>query len=186
MEKVDKFEEYKALNERTQKLSERRQTTTQTHLTIITAIFGTIAFLIKDSGLHNWMLVLASVPLLCIGIIACTIWLGITKKLEVFLDWQYDRLRDMEAGLPGSSMILTKENTHFCEPVEGGKKEVQFHITRSLAAAVADYSLWHLWRGNGHQRLLPLAVNQTGYVKQKRVAAQRRYSLFITASCINR
>ena len=125
---MDKFEEYKLLNERAQKLSERRQTTSQIYLTISTAIFGAIAFLIKDSGLHRWALVLAAMPLFCVGILTCIIWLGIAQKLEKFLDWQYDRLREMEQEIPGSSMILTKENKYFYEPVEGGKKKFSFTL----------------------------------------------------------
>lgn len=119
---MDKFEEYKLLNERAQKLSERGQTTSQTYLTIITAIFGASAFLITDSGLHHWALVLATVPLFCVGILACRLWLGIMTKLEVFLDWQYDRLREMEEGLPGSFKIFTKENKRFFEPKKNVKK----------------------------------------------------------------
>ena len=119
---MDKFEEYKLLNERAQKLSERRQTTTQIYLTISTAIFGAIAFLIKDSGLHRWALVLTAVPLFCVGILACIIWLGIAKKLEIFLDWQYDRLREMEQEIPGNTMNLTRENKEFYEPIPGKKK----------------------------------------------------------------
>jgi hypothetical protein len=119
---VDKFEEYKLLNERAQKLSERRQTTTQTYLTINTAIFGAAAFLVKDSGLHGWALVLITLPLFTVGILACAIWLGIANKLEKFLDWQYDRLREMEQAIPGNSMILTRENQEFYEPVPGKKR----------------------------------------------------------------
>jgi polyferredoxin len=119
---MDKFDEYKWLNERAQHLSERRQTTSQTYLTITTAILGASAFLIKDSGLQGWALVLAGLPLFCIGILACRIWLGIMVKLELFLDWQYDRLREMEQEIPGSSMILTKENKHFYEPKKDKKK----------------------------------------------------------------
>jgi hypothetical protein len=119
---MDKFEEYKLLNERAQKLSERRQTTTQTYLTINTAIFGAVAFLIKDSGLRGGALVLSVLPLFLVGIIACFIWLGIAKKLEKFLDWQYDRLREMEQAIPGNSMILTRENKEFYEPTPGKKK----------------------------------------------------------------
>jgi hypothetical protein len=125
---MDKFEEYKLLNERAQKLSERRQTTTQTYLTINTAIFGAVAFLLKDSGLHGWALVLISVPLLCVGVLACSIWLGIANKLENFLDWQYDRLREMELEMPGNAMILTRENKEFYEPVPGGKKKFSFTL----------------------------------------------------------
>jgi len=119
---MDKFEEYKLLTERAQKLSERRQTTTQTYLTINTAIFGAAAFLVKDSGLQGWALVLIAIPLFAVGIIACSIWLGIANKLEKFLDWQYDRLREMEQAIPGNSMILTRENKEFYEPIPGRKK----------------------------------------------------------------
>jgi hypothetical protein len=119
---MDLFEEYKLLNERTQKLSERRQITGQTYLTIVTAIFGASAFLITDSGLHGWALVLAAIPMFCIGILACSLWLSIMTKMEIFLDWQYDRLREMEQGMPGSFMVLTKENERFYEPKKDQKK----------------------------------------------------------------
>jgi hypothetical protein len=125
---MDKFEEYKLLNERAQKLSERRQTTTQTYLTINTAIFGAVAFIIKDSGLTSWVLVLATLPLFLVGILACVIWLGIMTKLEGFLDWQYDRLREIEKEIPGSAMLLTRENKEFYEPVEGKKKKFSFTL----------------------------------------------------------
>jgi hypothetical protein len=75
-----KFEEYKLHLERVQKLSERRQTTSQIYLTLSTAIFGTISFLIKDSGLHNWALVGTAIPLFLVGILACNIWLQILKR----------------------------------------------------------------------------------------------------------
>jgi hypothetical protein len=119
---MDIFEEYKLLNERAQKLSERRQIEGQTYLTIVTAIFGASAFLIKDSGLHGWALVLAAIPMFCIGILACSLWLGIMTKMEISLDWQYDRLREMEQAMPGSFMIFTKENQRFYEPKKDQKK----------------------------------------------------------------
>ncbi len=125
---ADKFEEYKLLNERAQRLSERRQTTTQTYLTINTAIFGAVAFIVKDSGLSGWSLVLVALPLFIVGVTACFIWLGIMKKMEVFLDWQYDRLREMESEIEGSFKILTKENEFFYEPKKGGKKRFSFTL----------------------------------------------------------
>jgi hypothetical protein len=127
-----KFEEYKLHLERAQKLSERRQTTTQTYLTIITVIFGAISFLIRDSNLHKWMLVGASIPLFIVGILACGIWLGIMKKIETFLDWQYDRLREMEKEIPGGSEILIKENKRFYEPQKGKKKKFSFSLQEAL------------------------------------------------------
>ena len=125
---TDKFEEYKLHIERAQKLSERRQATTQTYLTINTAIFGAAAFIVKDSGLSGWPLVLVALPLFAVGILACFIWLGIMKKIELFLDWQYDRLREMEAGIQDGFQILTKENMHFYEPKKGGRKRFSFSL----------------------------------------------------------
>jgi ABC-type dipeptide/oligopeptide/nickel transport system permease component len=119
---MEKFEENKLLNERAQKLSERRQSTSQTYLTIITAIFGASAFLITDSALHYVALVLAAIPMFCIGILVCILWLNIMTKLEIFLDWQYDRLREMEKDLLGSFMILTNENKRFYEPKKNEKR----------------------------------------------------------------
>jgi hypothetical protein len=125
---MDKFEEYKLHVERAGKLSERRQTATQTYLAINTAIFGAVAFIIKDSGLSGWPLVFVALPLFVVGILACIIWLGIMKKMEIFLDWQYDRLREMETSLRGSFRLLTKENDFFYEPQKNGKKRFSFTL----------------------------------------------------------
>ncbi len=62
----------------------------------------------------------------CIGILVCILWLNIMTKLEIFLDWQYERLREMEKDLPGGFMILTKENKRFYEPE---KKKKRFSFT---------------------------------------------------------
>jgi hypothetical protein len=67
---MDTFEEYKVHIERTGKLSERRQTATQAYLAINTAIFGAVAFIIKDSGLSGWPLVFVALPLFVVGILA--------------------------------------------------------------------------------------------------------------------
>jgi hypothetical protein len=125
---MDTFEEYKVHIERTGKLSERRQTATQAYLAINTAIFGAVAFIIKDSGLSSWPLVFVALPLFVVGILACIIWLGIMKKMEIFLDWQYDRLREMETSLRGSFRLLTKENDFFYEPQKNGKKRFSFTL----------------------------------------------------------
>lgn len=123
-----KFEEYKLHLERAQKLSERRQTTTQAYLTISTAIFGAIAFLFKDSGLHHWALVGAAVPLLVVGIISCSIWLKIMQRIEGFLNWQYRCLREMEEDLPGSSKVLSREDKEFYSPGNRKNKALSFSL----------------------------------------------------------
>ncbi len=127
-----KFDEYKLYLERAQKLSERRQATTQTYLTISTAIFGAISFLIKDSGLHHWALVGMVLPLFAVGILACVIWLRILRKIEVFLNWQYKRLREMEKGIPGSFGLLEAENKEFYAAKVEQKKKFSFSLHEAL------------------------------------------------------
>ena len=107
---MDKFEEYKLLIERAEKLSERRQATSQIYLTVNTAIFGAIAFLVKDSGLHNQLLLWGILPMSVVGILICVIWLNIIIRLERVLSWQYGHLRRMETSMPGSEQIFIKEN----------------------------------------------------------------------------
>jgi hypothetical protein len=122
MEKVDKFEEYRLLYERAEKLSERRQTTSQIYLTINTAIFGGVAFLAKDSGFQGWILTLSFLSLFAFGILVCSIWLSILLKLEKILNWQYGQLREMEKGIPGSFQLFTKENDALYKPNKGEEK----------------------------------------------------------------
>jgi hypothetical protein len=109
METIDKFEEYKFYYDGTQKLSERRQTTTQIYLTINTALFGAIAFLVKDAGLTGWLLVGAIAPLFLFGIVICSIWKSLLANIRTFLDWKYKQLREMETAFPETSRLITKE-----------------------------------------------------------------------------
>ena len=119
---MEKFDEYKLLYERTEKYSERRQAASQTYLTINTAIFGAIAFLVKDSGLKGGSLLSAVSPLFIVGILICVIWLSIILNLEKILNWQYKQLRDLEKEMVGDINIFTKENKEFFDPGKGKKK----------------------------------------------------------------
>ncbi len=121
---MDKFEELKFLHDRTQRLSERRQTTSQTYLTINTAIFGAVAFLIKDSGLEGWNLILISLPLFGVGLLACVTWYRIIWNLESIIGWHYQQLRELEKKIPKSHMAINKEWEEFFK--QKGKKKFSF------------------------------------------------------------
>ncbi|HTP01681.1 MAG TPA: hypothetical protein VMJ64_09925 [Anaerolineales bacterium] len=116
---MDKFEELKFLHEKTETFSERRQTTTQTYLTINTAIFGALAFLAKDSGLHRWDLLLVVLPLFGVGILACIIWLRIIQKLDAIIGWHYEQLREIERSIPESHQLINKEWERFFDAKQG-------------------------------------------------------------------
>jgi len=123
---MDKFEEYKLLIERAERLSERRQNTSQIYLTVNTAIFGAIAFLIKDSGLRDKFLLWGLLPISVVGILICIIWLNIILRLENVLKWQYSQLREMELNIPGSTQLFTKEDAALYSQ---GKKHRKFSFS---------------------------------------------------------
>ena len=127
---MDKFDELKFIYERTEKLSERRQISSQIYLTINTLIFGTLAFLLKDSGLHNWNLILISLLFVGVGLLVCFIWQRITSQLELIIGWHYKQLREIEQTLPESHHLFTKEFQEFFEAKKG--KRFSFSNLESL------------------------------------------------------
>ena len=102
---MNKFDEYQFFAETTQHLSERRQAATQTYLTVNTAIFAVLAFLIKDAGFRGWNLVLVSLPLFMVGILACSIWYKIITQYKALIGWRYDQLMAIEQAMPESHQM---------------------------------------------------------------------------------
>jgi hypothetical protein len=92
-----------------EKLLDRRQDTTSFYLSVNTAILAVIGLLVKDGSLHLSWLPVAIVLLLIAGIIACWIWRSLLHQYEILLDWWYARLRELEAEMPDSSQLITRE-----------------------------------------------------------------------------
>jgi hypothetical protein len=113
---MPRFDEYTFFTENTYHLSERRQTSTQTFLTINTAIFTILAFLAKDAGFRGWPLVLVSVPLFVVGLLVCIIWSRMLAQFTALIRWRYEQLRAMEQTLPESHQMMTQEWEHFFKP----------------------------------------------------------------------
>ena len=142
---MDKFDELKFIYERTEKLSERRQISSQIYLTINTLIFGTLAFLLKDSGLHNWNLILISLLFVGVGLLACFIWHRITWQLESIIGWHYQQLREIEKTLPESHQLFTKEFREFFEKKDGQRfsfSNLESLLPRLLTGLYIVYGLF--------------------------------------------
>jgi hypothetical protein len=141
---MDKFDELKFLHDRTQRLSERRQTASQTYLTVNTAIFGALAFLIKDSGFQGWKLVLVCLPLFSVGVFACIIWHRIIKSLESIIGWHYQQLREIEKKIPKSHLVINKEWEDFFKEKEKRKfsfSGLEAQLPKLLIALYIVYGL---------------------------------------------
>ncbi len=119
---VNKFDEYKFFAEATQGLSDRRQAATQTYLTVNTAIFAVLAFLIKDGGFREWGLVAVTLPLFLVGGLACSIWYKIITQYRALIGWRYDQLMAMEQAVPESHQMYLKEWDDFFKPRRGKEK----------------------------------------------------------------
>jgi hypothetical protein len=115
---MDVFEEYKLFVESTQFLTERRQAAAQTYLTINTAIFAVLAFLVKDVGFRGWWLVLVSLPMFAIGVIICGLWERMILQYKQLINWRYEQLKQIEAKpeMTGSHQFYLKEASEFYKP----------------------------------------------------------------------
>jgi hypothetical protein len=104
------FEEYKLFVEDTGRFSERRQTVTNIYITINGAIAGLITFLVKDSGLSNWWLTIAILPLIGFGVIVCYYWRQLIDKYKVLVGFRLKLLREMETQIPTSIQMYHRED----------------------------------------------------------------------------
>jgi hypothetical protein len=110
---MDNFAEYKLFSEATQRLTERRQAAAQVYLSVNTAIFALIAFLLKDAGVEGWKLALLTLPLFAVGVFACFVWYKLIYHYKRLIGWRYEQLMVMEKALPESHQMYCKENERF-------------------------------------------------------------------------
>lgn len=138
---MNKFDEYKYFSDQTLHQSQRRQNFSQIYLTVNTAIFGIMALLIKDSGLHGWNLVLASLPLFVVGLLACIIWVTIIIRLKKIVGWYYEQLRTMEKGIKGSYKFYTKEWISFSHKPKSSFSDLEVVMPKIFIGLYLVYAL---------------------------------------------
>lgn len=142
---MDKFEEFKFFSERIEAMSVRRQTASQTYLTVNTAVFGVLALLAKDAGFHGWDLMFVSLPLFLVGVLACVVWEKIISRFKQVIGWHYEQLRDMERAMPDSYQMYCKEWERFYRPQRGKERfsfsQLEVWLPRSLLGLYLVYGL---------------------------------------------
>jgi hypothetical protein len=94
------------------KLADRRQAVTSTYLTVNAAIFGVIAFVMKDVQMVDWGKRISVLLLLLTGFIICGLWRRLIIRYSQLLKWWFAQLRALEEKLPDSSRLLTEEYTN--------------------------------------------------------------------------
>jgi hypothetical protein len=110
---MDRFEEYKFFSDGTQQLAERRQTATEVYLSVNTAIFALIAFLLRDVGVEGRLQALLTLPLFAVGVFACLAWYKLIHGYKRLISWRFEQLMAMERTLPDSYQMYSKEQQYF-------------------------------------------------------------------------
>jgi len=96
MSEVNKFEEYKLFVEDTARFTDRRQTVTNIYVAVNTVLLSAVALLVKDAGLENWAVALATVAILVAGTAVCLFWRQLIHKYKALVGLRIRELRWME------------------------------------------------------------------------------------------
>lgn len=94
------------------KLADRRQAVAGTYLSANAAIFGVIAFVMKDVPMVDWGKRISVLLLLLTGFIICGLWRRLIIRYSQLLKWWFAQLLTLEEKLPYSSTLLTEEYTN--------------------------------------------------------------------------
>jgi hypothetical protein len=138
---MDKYDEYKYFGEQALYQSQRRQNSSQIYLTVNTAIFGVMALLVKDSGLHGWNLVLANIPLFVVGLLASIVWITLIIRFKKTISWHYEQLRAMEKVIEGSYKFYTKEWESFLQQQKSSFSDLEAAMPKIFIGLYLVYAI---------------------------------------------
>ena len=124
------FDEFQVTLAHIEKMLDRRQSTTSFYLSVNSGILAVIGLMLKDSLLTGGWLAVSILLLLCTGLIVCWIWRSLLRQYEILLDWWYARLRELEASIPGSAQLVTREYQSLYATAKERKPAKQIGMTK--------------------------------------------------------
>ena len=96
MSNYDKFDEYKFLVDDTARITDRRQNTSNTYITINSILLAAITFLFTEKDIQVFVLIAVAVIIMFIGLLICTAWKNEIDGYRNLLSVRFDVLREME------------------------------------------------------------------------------------------
>jgi hypothetical protein len=108
--KVYNFEEYSLFIEDTARLSDRRQTASNTYVAVNSLFLLAIGILIKDSGATGVWRLLLPVPLIISGILISKSWREILSNYKIYIGFRISVLREMEKKMSGIEKMFHRED----------------------------------------------------------------------------
>lgn len=124
------FKEVEFAVSHVEKLLDRRQAITSFYLSVNAAIATVIGLVLKDAPLRQDWLPAAVLMLLVAGIGACWIWRSLIRQYALLLDWWYARLRELEAALPDSARLITREYEDLYSSPAGARSSQRVSMTQ--------------------------------------------------------
>ena len=91
-----KFDEYKTIIEDSARFSERRQSVTNTYITVNSLLLTAIAFIYKDSGAGSLWVILLPIPLVVAGVFVSIWWRQLIQKYKNLVGLRMNILYKME------------------------------------------------------------------------------------------
>jgi hypothetical protein len=140
------FDEYKFFAESTQRLTERRLAASGTFITVHTAIFGVLSFVVGWTEATRWARLGVSLPLVAIGLLACLLWHQMIAQYRALIGWRYEQLIEMERSgeLAGGYRMYTKELEAFYRRDSGrerfGFSRIEVWLPRLFAVIYVLYA----------------------------------------------
>ncbi|MDD2756026.1 MAG: hypothetical protein PHS80_10910 [Methanothrix sp.] len=123
--RVNKFEEYSLFIEDTARLSERRQTISNTYVAVNSLLLVAIGLLIKDLGATGVWRLLLPVPLIVSGIIISRRWSELLSNYKKLVGFRINVLKDMEKKMSGIENMYHREELIY--PMDGSSGSHSIH-----------------------------------------------------------
>lgn len=121
---VSKFEEYSLFIEDTARLSERRQTVSNTYVAVNSLLLVAIGLLVKDLGATGVWRLLLPVPLIVSGIIISRRWSELLSNYKKLVGFRINVLKDMEKKMSGIENMYLREELIYPMDGSGGSHSI--------------------------------------------------------------
>ena len=103
------FKQYQILIGLIQRLSERRQHTTQIYLAVNAALLTLSSFIVSKIEFETTMRTILVVAIFAVGIVICEIWHRMLKQYNALARWRYDFLIKLESEIEGIEKFYGEE-----------------------------------------------------------------------------
>jgi hypothetical protein len=123
-DKFNKFEEYSLFIEDTARLSERRQTVSNTYVAVNSLLLVAIGLLVKDLGATGVWRLLLPVPLIISGIIISRRWSELLSNYKKLVGFRIIVLKEMEKKMSGIENMYHREDLLYPRDKSGGSNSI--------------------------------------------------------------